>query len=274
MRSKNVIIWTFVAVVMITQSYCQAGEKQAEWQDQQERLQQIESQVLVKRQQIEDRYKDQLEELQQSAEAKAIKLGHSYRKLLVQFIKMTDQIFLADKVFLTTSLSGFAKDTKDSNFSIVARKFLLDDNMRKSINHIKNSNDYKELGFFIRTEAHSLLIVMDEFQFLLTRLNKQKKDALAKLEQREKNQKEEVLRSYSDIKAQLKTPEGGVVSAIVIDGKNRLIMVNGEIVREGAMIKEKKDVKILKIYVDKVEFEKNGKTWTQKLGEIKEEFWQ
>jgi hypothetical protein len=55
-----------------------------------------------------------------------------------------------------------------------------------------------------------------------------------------------------------------VVTAIVYGEENASAIVCGNVVREGDVIE---GCKVVKIYEDKVEFEKKGKTFTKKMNE-------
>jgi hypothetical protein len=63
-----------------------------------------------------------------------------------------------------------------------------------------------------------------------------------------------------------KPSQKGLISAIIYDADDSLAMIDGKLVRVGDTIH---NMKITNIYKDEVEFEKNGKTWTQKIIEAK-----
>ena len=54
------------------------------------------------------------------------------------------------------------------------------------------------------------------------------------------------------------------VSSIAYSENNALAFINDKMVSEGSVVD---DVTVFKIHEDTVEFEKNGKRWTQKVGE-------
>jgi len=62
----------------------------------------------------------------------------------------------------------------------------------------------------------------------------------------------------------------GRVTGIVYGGDKPSAMVSGEIVREGDTIF---GVKVVKIFKDRVEFEKDGKKWRQKVKENPPSIW-
>ncbi len=285
MENKRLIIWVYVALTIITTYNCLAAENQVEQKEQikqqinqrlknqEKRLQDIKELVLVERERIEDRYKNRIKELKLLAEEQAENLGYPYRMLWAQYIKMTGQIPSADRYFLTESFLEhktykLRAAMMDSYSLYAAQTFLMDDNAHQVVAHIASSNNYTSL---IRREARKVLAVMDELRSVLSRIQRQREYELAKLEQWEKELKADVFRVMRYIKAQRETPKHGVVSAIAYGENKSLAMVDEKIVYEGDRIQ---DVKILKIHVDRVEFEKKGKVWTQKLGEVQEAFWQ
>ena len=68
-----------------------------------------------------------------------------------------------------------------------------------------------------------------------------------------------------------KTPQRGLISGIVSSEDSFCALIGSEVVREGDIID---GIKIVKIHKDKVEFEKNGKRWTQALNETPGSEWQ
>jgi len=61
-----------------------------------------------------------------------------------------------------------------------------------------------------------------------------------------------------------KFPNKGRVSSIAYSESHALVLINDKMVSEGGVID---GVTVFKIHEDTVEFEKNGKRWTQKVGE-------
>lgn len=62
----------------------------------------------------------------------------------------------------------------------------------------------------------------------------------------------------------------GVVAGIIYSEDNPIAVIDGTVVRKNEKIH---GVKIAAIFADKVEFEKDGKTWTQQVRQILEENW-
>lgn len=65
-------------------------------------------------------------------------------------------------------------------------------------------------------------------------------------------------------------PTHGVIKGIVYGKKKQSVMIDEKIVNQGETIH---GVKVVKIYRDSVEFEKDGKVWKQKVREKAKEFW-
>lgn len=63
----------------------------------------------------------------------------------------------------------------------------------------------------------------------------------------------------------------GVVGGIMYSEDNPLAIIDGKILKEGGTIHK---VRIIRIYETEVKFEKNGLSWTQKVGETANRFWQ
>jgi len=67
-----------------------------------------------------------------------------------------------------------------------------------------------------------------------------------------------------------KTPRQGRISSIVISENNHSALIGTKLVREGNIID---GVTVVKIHEDRVEFEKNGKRWAQKVGQQPDPEW-
>lgn len=65
-------------------------------------------------------------------------------------------------------------------------------------------------------------------------------------------------------------PKTGIITGITYNEKKSFAIIGTNIVSEGDTID---GIKIVKIYPDKVEFEKNGKRWTQGINESSEPQW-
>lgn len=257
----------FVGVILGSQS------AKAQQQQINEQLRDIEKLISRQRQFIEDRYSRQIGELEESAQAAGLReFRYPHRMLWEQFMKMLNQTPTENRYFLTP---GFLEhETAELRYAMMDSysiysfgMLLLDENARKIAADMESNTNY---SFLMRTRARKVLTVMDELQSKLLRLQRQRQYQLAQLQQKEKALKQDMCGGQRAVNAPLKTPERGVVGAIAYDEKMRLAIVDGEIVREAETID---DVKIVKIYSDRVEFEKNGQRWTQQLGQIQKTLW-
>ncbi len=247
---------------------------------QEQRLEDIEELVSKERQVIEAWYAFRLTELRQLAQRKAKQLILSQRMLWTEFIKMNSQIPFGDTYFSNTART-FVSDTKafelrdammDSYFLGTAANLLLDSKFSKLLTDLSNGSGYNPQNLIIRSEARKLLRLAKEFESELMRLENRRNDKLAALEQWEKGLREHVFKVMRDIKAQPKTPELGVVSAISYDEKGSLCMVDGvdRVLQPGDKIN---NVTVVKIQKDRVEFAKGGRMWVQKIGEPAKPAW-
>lgn len=248
-RKTSVTICIFVAVVAITACNSQAIAKQAASPEQ------------LERQRIENYYAQRFENLQQLAEDRAKKLEYSYRLLWTRFLKTTVPIqtpsverYILTPSFLKHKTYKLRGAMMDSYSVYATRTWLLDRDVQELLTHIEASQNYTHL---MRTESRKILNVMDELLRALSRLQGQREADLARLEKPEKTHPKMLGRN--------------IVNAIALGEKRSFAMIDDKIVYEADRIK---GIKILKIHRDKIEFEKNAKTWTQKLGEKKEAFWQ
>ena len=70
--------------------------------------------------------------------------------------------------------------------------------------------------------------------------------------------------STSSMRSPDKSANKGFVSGIAYSESHALAFINDKMISEGGVID---GITVLKIHEDAVEFEKNGKRWTQKVGE-------
>jgi len=235
--------------------------------------QDVEKLIARQRQLVQDRYEQEIGELEKSAQAAALKEFRYPRRILwEQFLKMLNQMPMENRYFLK---SGFLEHKTHElryammdSYSIYSLGTLLvDENARKIVAGLESNSNY---SFLMRTQACKVLAVMDGLQSKLLGIERQRQYQLAQLEQTEKALRQDLCDSRDAVKTPLKTPERGVVGAIAYDLKGSFAMVDGQIVRQAETID---NVRIVKIYPDAVEFEKNGERWTQQLGQVQETFW-
>jgi len=62
----------------------------------------------------------------------------------------------------------------------------------------------------------------------------------------------------------------GIIDGIIYSTDNPIAIIDNTVVHQNETIN---GAKVIKIYTDRVEFEKNGRTWTQKIREVQEHNW-
>lgn len=116
----------------------------------------------------------------------------------------------------------------------------------------------------------------------LSRITKRKSDILADLEwqtiklERQKNYGLtaglDKLEKRVEANLQITEPEKttGIIAGIIFSSDDPIAIIDDTIVRQTETIK---GAKVVKIYTDRVEFEKNGRTWSQQIREVQENYW-
>ena len=248
---KNLKLSTRLMIVIsiVIFSRCMAGEN---------------SNILDKRQGIENIYNRQIEALELSIENKAKRLGASYINLWLEFHKMIEANPTADSYFSRPDpdilLSSRLRDNMIESYAIASAKiFLLDPEARKLLSHIKTSNNYSDR---IRKQTRKVLIVMDQSQSTLKHIQEQRQYNLAKLARLKNDLKQKALALEQYTKHQPENQKKGIVNVIVYDGKNYMAVIDDKLLRQGDYVD---GARILGIQAEEVEFEKNGKSWVQKL---------
>jgi hypothetical protein len=282
MYNKHMTIWISIALTIIIPCTCFPAEKQAE-QDRQENQQQprnphrrirsIEQLVYLQENLIQKRYRNRIDNLKMRARRHAENLGYPDRLLWVEFIKMTRGADSPNRYFLTPSFLEYKtfelRDAMMKSYSVyAARDLLLDDRAYQVITEIESSPSY---GTLIRRQARKVLNIMRQLRLTLSRIERQRKAELARLQRWKKQTAEDVSMAVDYLSEQPETARPGVVTAIISTPTIRSAMINDEVVHDGDSLK---DVKILKIHPDKVDFQKDGNVWTQKLGQPQQKFWQ
>jgi hypothetical protein len=303
------LILILVCLIVITPSQAedkkngQTEQIQQQLRIQDERLTNIDEQVLMKRRQIDVWYERELSELRQLAARKVRQLKPDNRALWTEFIKMhgqtsefdtyfkmNDQIPHAYSYFMNTTLSSpiattstiFIRDTDtfdlraalaDGYFLSAAANLLLDPNFRKRLADLADGSPYNPQSLLVRMEARKLLYVVDDFQSKLAALQVRREAKLAALEQWKQDLKADVFRVMRETTAAPETVDDGVVSAILYSQDSPLCMVDGldRIFKEGDSIGS---IVIVKINPDHVEFSKGSQTWTQLVGKPAGAAWQ
>ena len=144
---------------------------------------------------------------------------------------------------------------------------------------VKKAGHFEDWGFV----PSGTLLSNEEVALVKSRIAEKKKaimESLKRLAEALERQKKYALNvSLADLEKRLKEntlkpkpkPTHGVVTGIVYGEDKQTALIDREIVHLGNTIH---GAKVVKIYRDNVEFEKNGKVWKQKVRETAEKFWQ
>ncbi|MCX5634795.1 MAG: hypothetical protein NTW55_02990 [Planctomycetota bacterium] len=273
----------FVMISTIAACTCQAIAEQVNsksdlrTQNQQERLDNIESQVAVEQQGIENEFFRDIALLQESAEYQANRLKMSDRILWTAFIKMSfnepyadiyaTRYLEADFVYPEIKRPRKLVAAMESYYLRTMADFLLDNNVQKLLSSIVNSTNETPQN---RTKAQRLLTIVDELQLQYNLIQNRRTARLADLEQWAKDQKENVDVIIGEIQKQPNSTQRGVVIAINYGDKKPFCMIDDEIAYEGSIIG---NIKVAKIQRYTVDFEKGGKKWTQRIGKPADSVW-
>ncbi len=254
---------------------------------QQQRLKDIEELVASEQQSIEEWYARSLREL---VESTASQLKATDRVLWAEFkSKMTGEMPYANNYFWSKfpktvsilqdkrevrvgqalKVFGLREAMIDSFFMSLAQDFLTNDNFRKMLSEIVDSETQNLL---IRTEAQKLLTIMKDLELRTRHLQNRRDAQLAQLEQWEKGLREHVHGIMREIKALPEMTELGVVSAISCDEKGSLCIVDGvdKVLQPGDMIG---NITVVKIDKKQVEFAKGSQKWVQAIGQPANPAW-
>ncbi len=295
MKTATLIVTLSFLLVVIP---CRAAEKAAEHQErirsrlgnQEGRLQDIEEVISRQRQDIEQRYAHNLGMLQQEYARRFRKIATEKRTGAIdllwveffEFVKMTSEEPYAVSYFsnllepfrIKRKIAPKRKELKlrnalaESYFLILVQDFFVHEEAREVVAQIWSSGLYPRC---VRNKAWKLLETAKLFDADAAYLCNRREVRLAALEQRERELKEGVYRVMREIRAKAEKPQAGVVSAIGYTEKKAYCMVEGvdRILGAGEIIDNVviKDVKVVGIDRDKVEFEKDGRRWTQKVGQ-------
>jgi hypothetical protein len=233
---KEKIILAFAIMGMFLTGISKAiGENQA----QQEQIKQIENYISPQRQKIEDYYENKLAELELNRDAE------------IGLLEVADKgtfSTLAAQAKIAETVLGIKEAPKP--------KGSIEDWIDKS------PRRFAEVQSRIAEAKSDVFAGYDQ---AATKLEKQKRYALTvRLPELEERLKE-------NLSAEKPQPTVGLVSGIVYSELKPSAIIGGKIVRQQETIQ---GVKIVRIYRDRVEFEKNGKKWEQKVREPAKAHWQ
>jgi hypothetical protein len=292
MKTLTLIFGCLLLLVIPSQAAEQnQADRNGQFNIQEERLQDICDTASRQRQDIENRYLADLTQLKQQALQKARRIRLFDRMLWTEFISESYQKPYADNyIYKSPPLCYNLKVYKlrgvmiDSYFLNMAADFLMDADARKLLADIVNINrdtPRDNRNFSFQREAQELLAVMDYFAALSERLENQKANELTDLQIWEESSMAEVQRAIREIVSPAEATPYGTVIAVIYYNKGSFCMIEGlddEIIKPGDTINNAqiKNVRIVKIDIDRarVEFDGNGRQWTQTVGQSPNPGWE
>jgi hypothetical protein len=257
------------AMIIVNCGICNAADTQIKSQTYQNfRQQQIDKKVAQKRQQIEDWYAQHFEWIREAAQVRASELNTAQQKDWVEFATMMRLADFDGTYFLSTNTVYqdypavvLRNDMMASYFLDAATQLLIDPELYAYLNASKEDCMQSNL---VHDNAIDLLNIMEEFQNELKYLENQKNIRLAEL-----NQWQTTLQDRIVLKKP-KAAQPGVISAINYDTQHKFAMIDSVIVYQGSVLNS---VKIVNIDRYKIQFEKNGKLWIQRIGDKANTAW-
>ncbi len=253
---------------------------------QQARLKVIEESFQNRRQQAEDLYKEHLNELWELAVFYAHKFETHEHVVWTEFAKLHNQAKYAkdyayyikiqlEETKAHRSLEWDEKlrenfdrklrnEMRDRYYEDCMARFLLDNKAEETVLEIVTGKIVtRKNESHLRTEARKVLRIIEILQSRREGIETRYKESLEKLSVLRKIEKDKVYKIIDGIKpVQIET---GVISAIYY-GNRPVVMIEGvdeSIVYEGQKVN---DIKVVKVYPDKVKFRKGLKSWVQKVG--------
>lgn len=129
-------------------------------------------------------------------------------------------------------------------------------------------NPSGEFAARIRSIADAKTKTLKDLEWYFERLQNKRAWELAELEKAKDLQKANVLSAIRSLTAK---PTHGLVTGMLYNDENASVIIDTQILKAGDTIH---GVKVIKILRNKVEFEKNGQRWMQKVGETPAPEWQ
>jgi len=296
---------SIMAACLVLASVCRSAEpacesKSGSWLDTQRRLEQqrqrledIEQQILQEQRCVEQWHSRSLVELRQTAERKARTLLTSEAALWTYFTRSTGETpylfgeigsrfprragILLNRQQMTTgqtwaSLRLYEAMAERYLLSSM-RDLLMNEDFRNMLCEIADSTDVKDARVnLLRAEARRLMRIMDELRLESNRLEEMKREKLAALAGRGEYLKSGVLQTMCQIRAR-KGGDRGVVAAVCQMGEQWICTVEGVdgLLRPGVLTQG--GVKVVAIREGGVEFEKGVVRWEQKVGQVAGDQW-
>lgn len=245
---KEGIVWVFIVTAILTGAAKAATDEQKA-----EQFEQIEQYIARRQQQIEDHYAGRLVELQMKTEAEIRLLEVADRGV---FSTLAEQTKIAKAVLQIDGIENMP-------FGFFEPDESLDDILNSHFHEtFKKAPRFFAIAQSRIAEAKSDILA--DFEWLALDIKKQKRYALAvRLPELEKKLKDNIL-------APKPTPTHGVITAIVYSREKPSAIIDGQIIHETDIIE---GVRVVKIYPDKIKFEKKGKSWKQQVQETQKKYW-
>jgi len=252
----KILILIFVCLLFMP---CQAAERQNQQQTGEPNQQkEIEQYIACRHNEIENYYKGRLIEVQQRAQSEIILLEVAETATSVSPASLAAQARVAEAVLC---IDGYGCSRAGETERMLPGKY-----ERKSYFVYQDSIDKSPQQF---AEAHCRIAerkshILAKMEWETVNLEQKKQYALTiGLSQLEKQLKEDVIRPQSKA-------TNDVVTGVLYSEDKPSAIVDHKIVHEGDTIDS---VTVVKIYKDKVEFEKNNKKWEQKVQQSPEANW-
>jgi hypothetical protein len=251
---------------------------------QQQRLQDLDNQVTLRQQHIDNWYSSRIDDLYELSEQLAVKVDLTEGMIWTELFNLldrqrplyTDSYFLRPYYtpLLQVKTYEFTSAVKEGYILANVAALIRDRQVYDSIIAIAQ-NIYQHP--LIRKKAHDLKVVMEKYHVKLTQLEKERKAEKNRLIQWQKDINEDIYRTVEQIESQPLTPQLGVVCAIIYEPEVPLCMIEGveQILTNGEIINNEKikNVKVVKISPNSVQFQKNGRKWSQIIGKKANSSW-
>jgi hypothetical protein len=236
MQKKNLIVSILTVAATLWGTINAVADKTQSQQDfnsQEQQLEEIEKYILQRRLQTEDFYLGAIAELQLRGQAESSLLEVADKGIYASLAAQTE---IANTVLQIKSPERCSSHRFKDRITVSPVLFAL---AQAQIAQKKNN-------------------ILAAYELAALDLEKQKRYALTvKLPELEKQLKEYVLAVKPE------TPPG-VIAGIVYSDQKPSAIIDGQIVHEKDTVR---DITVAKIYREKIEFEKNGKKWAQKVQE-------
>lgn len=239
---------------------CQAADNQPPQEKQNQQQLEIEKYISRLHREMENYYASRLIEMKQRAEAEIRLLEIADKPVyacLAAQAEAAKTVLLIDDCRYQTQWDYYATATEKRQELKNEREpgIIFADDLRRSPKRF--AEEQSRIA-----ERKSKILAQLEWETM--NLERQKQYTLTiGLAQLEKRLKEDLLKPQPPATY-------GLVTGIVYSKDKPSALINGKIVHKGDKINE---IKIVKIGKDRVEFEKNGKNWEQKVGQKPQSFW-